>query len=418
MFDENSMVDRVLSGDEAAFERLVDRYENKVYQYALRFLGQETEASAVTEEVFSQIYRGLSENADEQLHIWMFRTAANICAEKQRRKRGVKSPMAVIRLHEPPRDEEERARSLTEGIQEQLLRLTRQQREVILLRDLCGMDDDETAKILDINKSGIRLRLSRARKNLRDLLVGENILQEPKERSGSTKENQHYRELCSQYVDEYISAEDKAALLDHIQECPSCAAYLNDLTDIGRSLSHMAEDAPPEELRGKIIEAARQQAKHMQNSRKREYYVPVGMVVGAAAIILALIGSGVLGGLFVNSSQVRTPGIYGHGSGGQQVVLTEDINVPDVVTANSYAFVIAAAGEVDLPELSTSAELLAGNAGDGVEYYSVDNDFNLVQKLTDGLESVGYEMETVTNDQIVISSGASEGLFIIIRGDK
>lgn len=418
MFDENSLIDRVLSGDEAAFERLVNRYENKVYQYALLFLGQEADAGAVTEEVFSQIYRGLTQNVDEQLHIWLLRTTANICAEKQRRKRGAKSPVAVIRLYEQPCNEEERARSLAEGIQEQLLRLTRQQREVILLRDLCGMDDDETANILGINRSGIRLRLSRARKNLRDLLVRQNILQEPKRRTGSTKEDQQYRELCSQYVDECISEEDKAALLDHIQECPSCAAYLNDLTDIGRSLSHMAEDAPPEELHGKIMEAARQQAKHVQSSRKREYYVPIGMVVGAAVIILALIGSGVLGGLFVNTTDMETSGAHGQNPGERQAVLTQDIDVPDAVTANSYAFVIAAAGNVDLPELSTSAQLLSGNAGDGIEYYAVDNDFNLVQKLTDGLESVGYEMETVTNDQIVISIGASKGLFIVIREDK
>ncbi len=418
MFDENSMVDRVLSGDEAAFERLVDRYENKVYQYALRFLGHEEDAGAVTEEVFSQIFRGLSENTNEKLHIWLFRTAANICAEKQRRKRGAKSPIAMIHLHKPPRNAEERAQSLTEGIQEQLLRLARQQREVILLRDLCGMDDEQTAKILGINKSGTRLRLSRARKNLRDLLVRQNILQDPKPHIGTAKENQQYRELCSQYVDGCISAEDKTALLDHIQECPSCAAYLNDLTEIGRSLSHMAEDSPPEDLRGRIIDAARQQAKHMQSSRWREYYVPMGMVIGAAVIILALLGSGVLGGMFANSPQVMTSSAHETGSGEQRDVLTEDIRVPDVVTANGYAFVIAAAGATDLPELSTSAELLAGNAGDGIEYYSVENDFNLVQKLTDGLESVGYELETVTNDQIVISTGASKGLFIIIREDK
>lgn len=418
MFDENSLVDRVLSGDEAAFERLVNRYENKIYQYALRFLGQEAEASAVTEEVFSQIYSGLSENTDEQLHIWLFRTTANICAEKQRRKRGSKGPIAAIRLHEQPKNEAERVRSLTEGIQDQLLRLPRQQREIILLRDLCGMDDDETAKILDINRSGIRLRLSRARKNLRDQLVRQTILQEPKERSGSAKDNQHYRELCSQYVDECITEEDKAALLDHIQECPSCAAYLNDLTDIGRSLSHMAEDAPPEELHGKIMEAASRQAKHVQSSRRREYYVPLTLVVSAAVVILVLIGSGVLGGLFVNTTDMETPDLYGRGSGEQQAMLSEGIDIPDAVTGNSYAFVIAAAGAVDLPELSTSAELLAGDAGDGVEYYSVENDFNLVQKLTDGLESVGYELETVTDNQLVISTGASKGLFIVIREDK
>ena len=48
----------------------------------------------------------------------------------------------------------------------------------------------------------------------------------------------------------------------------------------------------------------------------------------------------------------------------------------------------------------------------------VDNDLNLVQKLTDGMESVGYEMETVNNNQLVISSGATQGLVIVIHRDS
>ena len=43
MFDENSLVERVLSGDEDAFARLVARLEPRVYQYALRYLGEEQE---------------------------------------------------------------------------------------------------------------------------------------------------------------------------------------------------------------------------------------------------------------------------------------------------------------------------------------------------------------------------------------
>ena len=48
----------------------------------------------------------------------------------------------------------------------------------------------------------------------------------------------------------------------------------------------------------------------------------------------------------------------------------------------------------------------------------MDNDLNLVQKLTDGMESVGYEMETVNNNRLVISSSASQGLFIVIHRDS
>lgn len=412
MFDENSIVDRILSGDESAFVRLIDRYEHSVYQYALHFLGHETDACAATEEIFVQIYRKLGARTDIQLSTWIFRITANVCAEYQHRKRGAKSTMAVFRM----RAKTEKSHDLTKEVQVQLLRLTRQQREILLLRDLCGMNDAETAKVLDLDGNSIRLRLSRARKNLRDLLLRQNALKQPERNTGMSKECQHFRELCSRYVDECISENQKTELLDHIQECTFCAAYLNDLTNIGRCLAHMAEGELPEGLHDKLTAAVEREAENAQAVRRNGYYTPMIIVVGIAVLFLILAGTGILGGMFVNSSYVTVPeNAYGTGSGQQHTALAKNIRVPDAVSANSYAFVIAAAGDTDLPELSTSATLLAGDRGDGVAYYSVDDDFNLVQKLTDGLEAVGYEMETVTNEQIVISSSAPQGLFIIIH---
>ena len=77
---------------------------------------------------------------------------------------------------------------------------------------------------------------------------------------------------------------------------------------------------------------------------------------------------------------------------------------------------VAAAGNAGLPELSASAELIA--AEDGMEYYRVDGGLEIMQKLAEGMESVGYELESVSNDQLVITPTASQGLFIVIRQAK
>ena len=84
MIDENSIVNRILSGDVSAVERLVDLYESRVYQYALRYLGQENEAEQAVVEIFRQIFRKLGANTDSQLYIWVFRITANVCADIQR----------------------------------------------------------------------------------------------------------------------------------------------------------------------------------------------------------------------------------------------------------------------------------------------------------------------------------------------
>ncbi|MDO4287078.1 MAG: sigma-70 family RNA polymerase sigma factor [Eubacteriales bacterium] len=417
MFDENSIVDRIISGDDSAFERLADLYAPKVYQYALRYLGQENEAEQAVEETFLQIGSKLGGNVDSELSVWIFRIAANACADIQRRKRGTMSTMAVFHLREIRKDDQDEKRDLDEAIQSQLLRLTRQQREVILLRDLCGLNDAATGQVLGMDADGVRLRLSRARKNLRDLLLRQNILSQPKERNGDNRDCQNYRELCSQYVDEYITQEDKAALLDHIQECPQCAAYLNDLTLIGRSLSHMEEGEIPRELRERVIENTKKQSREIKSVRRRGVWIPLLILIASAAIFVALTCSGVLGGLYISATVHDTASRVEkeNGSGGSSVVMKEEIMVPDVVAANSYAFVIAAAGEATPPELSTSASLLAADNTNGVEYYMVDNDFSLVQKLTEGMQSLGYELETINNNQLIISSTAPQGLFIVIH---
>ena len=63
-----------------------------------------------------------------------------------------------------------------------------------------------------------------------------------------------------------------------------------------------------------------------------------------------------------------------------------------------------------------AAELIA--AEDGMEYYRVDGGLEIMQKLAEGMESVGYELESVSNDQLVITPTASQGLFIVIRQAK
>lgn len=419
MFDENSVVTRILSGDDAAFERLIDRYEHRVYQYALRFLGRQTDACIAAEEIFSQIYTKIETYAGTKLSIWVFRIAANVCAEYQHHRRGSKNSVFSEMFH-PRTNEPQENKDISDGVQIALLRLTRQQREVLLLRDLCGLNDEETGQVLGLDENGVRQRLSRARKNLREQLLRHGVLEQQAEETHK-KDCVNYRELCSRYVDECISDADKTALLDHIQECPACAAYLADLTLIGRSLAHMEQETPPQELREKIITAACRQAEQVQKRRRRAAYWPMIALIGCTCIILVLLSSGVLGGWFVNSGNgAARPKPHPDGEVVETPItagLEADIVIPEVVLANSYAFVIAAEGNTDLPELSTAATLLSGDAGNGVEYYLVNNDLNLVQKLTDGMESVGYEIETVNNNQLVISSGASQGLFIVIHKD-
>ncbi len=412
MFDENSLVDRVLGGDEDAFSRLVDRLEPRVYQYALCYLGEEQEARQATIETFNQVYRKLHRNMGLRLSIWTLRLATDVCADIQKRKRGAKGTMAVFRLREIPHGKHGRKQESIEldaAIQAQLLRLTRQQREVLLLRDLIGLSDAETGQVLKLDLNGVRLRISRARHNLRELLVRQGALPQPDKR-GEGRDCQHFQELCSQYVDECMEEDDKTALLNHIQECSRCAAYLNDLTLIGRELSHMEKEKAPKELRDEVVRSAVRQQRERSGWLALGLRIPVVALVGFATIFALLVCSGVLGGLFVNTTKQEAS--VQKSSVQSRSDLSQDLRLPRAVTDVSYSYVIAATGNAGLPELSTSAVLIA--AEDGVSYYRVDGGPEMMQRLAGGMESVGYELESVSNDQLVITPTASQGLFIVI----
>jgi len=413
MFDENSLVERVLSGDEDAFSRLVDRLEPRVYQYALRYLGEEQEARQATIETFNQVYRKLHRNMELRLSIWALRLATDVCADIQKRKRSAKGTMAVFRLREIPHGKhghKQEPIELDAAIQTQLLRLTRQQREVLLLRDLIGLSDAETGQVLKLDLNGVRLRISRARRNLRELLVRQGALPQSDKR-GEGRDCQQFQELCSQYVDECMEEDDKTALLDHIQECSRCAAYLNDLTLIGRELSHMEEEKAPEELRDEVVRSAVRQQRERAGWRALGLRIPVVALACFATVFALLVCSGVLGGLFVNTTKQEAA--VQKNSTQSSSVLSQNLRLPEAVTDMNYSYVIAAAGNAGLPELSASAELIA--AEDGVEYYRVDGGLEMMQRLAEGMESVGYELESVSNDQLVITPTASQGLFIVIR---
>lgn len=62
-------------------------YKDRVYNQALRMLGNRQEAEEAVQDIFLRIYRGLSSfRGDAQLSTWIFRIAANVCINRRSRK--------------------------------------------------------------------------------------------------------------------------------------------------------------------------------------------------------------------------------------------------------------------------------------------------------------------------------------------
>jgi len=177
------------AGNERAFERLVVKYQTRIFNVVFRMMNHREEAEELTQEVFLTFFRqGASFRGDSLFSTWLFQIAINQCRNRsrylQRRRVHSHDPLdlstevredhaRVIRSipdsSHVPEDEVEGAQ-MRVLIAAQIAELPPDQREIIVLRDIEGLTYEEIAAILHIAEGTVKSRLHRARMDLRDRL--------------------------------------------------------------------------------------------------------------------------------------------------------------------------------------------------------------------------------------------------------
>lgn len=184
MPSEKALVQQAKAGDRDAFAALVTAYESKIYNLALRYLGNREDAMDASQEVFLRVFRFLPGFQEESgFSTWIYRIGVNVCKDMLT-KRSRRNEQSI----EMP-DEEEESRTaeiadrrydpeqLMEGqelravLADTIAELPEQQREMIVLRDIQGLSYEEIAQVLSLESGTVKSRLSRARENLRKKLL-------------------------------------------------------------------------------------------------------------------------------------------------------------------------------------------------------------------------------------------------------
>jgi RNA polymerase sigma-70 factor, ECF subfamily len=172
----------LLAGEPDAFERFVDIFRSKLFQYTFLMCGQRDDAEEVVQETLLNVFRSLDQLREpENVKAWVFRIAKNACLMK--RRRSIFAPAEELSLDNADglgsweiRDPAmlpdgellrlETRELLTRAISE----LPENYRAVLLLRDVEELSTEETAQILDVSTDVVKTRLHRARLALRDRL--------------------------------------------------------------------------------------------------------------------------------------------------------------------------------------------------------------------------------------------------------
>jgi len=184
--DEPTLLAELRRGDPAAFEYLVRHFGPQLLAVIRRYLGCEDFCQDVLQETYLAAFRGIERfEGGSKLGTWLHRIAVNAALMKLRSKK--RRPEVAIedllpkysvdghREHPGPAWSET-GESEAESRERQLLvrsaidQLPAAYRVVVLLRDIDGLDTQETATILETSDSVVKTRLHRARQALRELL--------------------------------------------------------------------------------------------------------------------------------------------------------------------------------------------------------------------------------------------------------
>jgi len=178
---DEQLVALTVKGDVSAFNEIVARWENKLYHFVYRYLGDPEEAKDITQESFVRAYSHLDGfRGQSKFSSWLYQIALNLCRSKLRRQkarptvsiddREDENPLwAVVDERPTPADstlEQERA----VAVREALAQLPEAQRTVIILKEYNGLKFREIAEILDTPESTVKSRLYHGLENLAQAL--------------------------------------------------------------------------------------------------------------------------------------------------------------------------------------------------------------------------------------------------------
>jgi RNA polymerase sigma-70 factor (ECF subfamily) len=189
--DDAELVRRAKTGDLAAFETLVTSHEQRVYTLARRITGNDQDAEDVTQQTLLSVVENLNSFREEaSFSTWLLRIATYAALKVLRKRKGlptvsleantepqegydtVAHPEYIADWRESPEQlvgRNETARLIDEALSE----LDDKHRVIFLLRDVQGLSVKETADALGLSEANVKVRLLRARLQLRERLTQE-----------------------------------------------------------------------------------------------------------------------------------------------------------------------------------------------------------------------------------------------------
>ena len=184
--DESSLIYDLRAGAGAAYEQLIERFEQPVFNLVSRVMDDPADAADVVQEVFLKVFRNIgSFRRDSSLKTWIYRIAVNEARNHRRwfnrhrrREVGLEAEPGETQgyrdwLPDPGRSPYETAldHETQALIEAALANVNPKFRAALVLREMEGLSYEEISEILDISLGTVKSRILRGRDALRKQLA-------------------------------------------------------------------------------------------------------------------------------------------------------------------------------------------------------------------------------------------------------
>jgi RNA polymerase sigma-70 factor (ECF subfamily) len=183
-FDGSALVERAALGDSEAFGEIYSVYIDRISRYVLYQVRDKMTAEDLTEEIFMKAWKAIGSFSGESraLSTWLYRIAHNYVIDYFRTKR--QQPLLTSQITDDIRtsdaivDPEQMVQTklMQEEVLELVSGLAEQQREIIVLKFIEGLDNYEIEQITGRSQGAIRISQMRALTTLREKLNGRELL--------------------------------------------------------------------------------------------------------------------------------------------------------------------------------------------------------------------------------------------------
>ncbi len=194
MMHSDSLITRAKQNDQNAQGKLVQLWYKRIYNYCYKFFLDHDLAMEVSQKTFISMCRNVGALQDTgRFRSWLYTIAVNYCREEARKLKNARaipldnlrqsdeenSPRweKSVRRHENP-ERQYQQRELADLLQQCLMELSTEQREVVVMKEYEGLKFREIAEILNISENTVKSRMYYGLEGLKRILEKKNITKE------------------------------------------------------------------------------------------------------------------------------------------------------------------------------------------------------------------------------------------------